>query len=316
MIARRGFTLVELLATVAIVGLLVALLLPAVQSARESARRVHCCNNLRQIGTAIQSRIQSHTFIPRARSSNTPASHTWVVHILPFIGQTTVHAHFTTPISGVPMEDGVNGLSSAAFLATGAAQTLIPQMLCPSSPRTTRFSTSASTIASGLACGDYAANYGGNEPAQGNNTWWPFTTVGSTSNGPFPLLMWTTTLAAGRGGFPGLPVAAIIDGMSRTLFVGEKFIPPSGFGSAGDDTIYTSNSPNHHASAREGSIAGLALGPADNAAALQRSFGSYHPGQVHFVFGDGRVAALSTDIAGSVLSLLARRNDRQPIADY
>lgn len=89
MIQRRAFTLVELLVVIAIIGILVALLLPAIQSAREAARRTQCTNNLRQIGLGILSFEAAHKMMPPGGLSdgNMLSFHAW---ILPFIEETTL----------------------------------------------------------------------------------------------------------------------------------------------------------------------------------------------------------------------------------
>ena len=79
----RGFTLVELLVVIAIIGVLVALLLPAVQSARESARRASCANNLHQIGVALQSFHSDRKKLPPSRYFN--GYPTWFAIILPYV---------------------------------------------------------------------------------------------------------------------------------------------------------------------------------------------------------------------------------------
>src|SRR5262245_8373889 len=82
---NRGFTLVELLVVIAIIGILVALLLPAVQAAREAARRTQCSNNLKQMGLAVHNFHDTYTGLPPLSSGNGYAS-LWV-HLMPFAEQ-------------------------------------------------------------------------------------------------------------------------------------------------------------------------------------------------------------------------------------
>ena len=98
-VARRrpGFTLIELLVVIAIIGILVALLLPAVQQAREAARRTQCKNNLKQLGLAIHNYLDSHRFLPSsgAVSPQSPGQPPWSAQaaLLPFLDGGTIYSH-------------------------------------------------------------------------------------------------------------------------------------------------------------------------------------------------------------------------------
>jgi prepilin-type N-terminal cleavage/methylation domain-containing protein len=95
---RHAFTLVELLVVIAIIGILIALLLPAVQAAREAARRMQCANNLKQIGLALHNYVDSHKSFPPQAVWGYPGSppqgpyhHTWVTMILPYLEQSALY---------------------------------------------------------------------------------------------------------------------------------------------------------------------------------------------------------------------------------
>ena len=99
---RSAFTLIELIMVVSIIAVLIALLLPAIQSAREAARRAQCTNNLLQLGLALGNYASAHNVLPpgvvdeKGPILNLPRGyhHSWVVQILPFLGQNNVYRRF------------------------------------------------------------------------------------------------------------------------------------------------------------------------------------------------------------------------------
>ncbi len=130
---HHGFTLVELLVVIAIIGVLVALLLPAVQAAREAARRSECMNNLKQWGLALQNYHATHNKFPQGCQETESGEHgaTWFVKALPYVEAGNAYA-------GLDVQDGTFWLNSYTVKGLGNGRHLdgfSPSFFhCPSSP--------------------------------------------------------------------------------------------------------------------------------------------------------------------------------------
>jgi prepilin-type N-terminal cleavage/methylation domain-containing protein len=134
--SRAGFTLVELLVVIAIIGVLVALLLPAVQSAREAARRTQCTNQIKQLGLALHNFHDVNLTFPAARDQlpSSPSLSTiyvasWVPRILPFIEQQAMYSQYD--FNQTWDNTGVGGNANAT---TGVVLKDVKGFLCPSAP--------------------------------------------------------------------------------------------------------------------------------------------------------------------------------------
>jgi prepilin-type N-terminal cleavage/methylation domain-containing protein len=318
---RQGFTLVELLVVIAIIGVLVALLLPAVQSARESARRVQCQNHLKQLGLAAQTHHETHGFFPSGGwgymwvgdadlGSGPKQPGGWIYQILPFIEQQTAHQ---LGAGGTPEEKKV--------AAEQLVQVVVSTMNCPSRRAPQLYPHLPSTAMSlrpynpgvggqrvgkmGLiARSDYAANGGTvrNSMLRGPDTLSKAKGYGWTSPEQFN----------GINSFRStVSIAHVKDGTTHTYFCGEKYVTPelyetySGPGDAqsmylgyDQDTCRWTSNP----------VTQDRVGLWND-----EGFGSAHSGICQFAMCDGSVRTVSFDINRKVHEHLGNRKDGQVI---
>lgn len=153
-----GFTLIELLVVIAIVGILLSLLMPAVQSAREAARRLQCSNNLRQIALAVLQYESAHQALPPAGLIDSPTTQfecrtgrmlSWVVLVLPHMDEMNLYQRFDLDASVLQQQP------------FEAQETFLPLMLCPSDNARGRFYVDEEfTEGKRFAKGNYAAYVG------------------------------------------------------------------------------------------------------------------------------------------------------------
>ena len=305
--SRAAFTLVELLVVIAIIGVLVALLLPAVQAAREAARRMSCSNNLRQMGIATHNFHDTFNFLPPAFIGNntdtTDGFATWGAIILPFIEGGNQYALWDTRymVSEQPRD---------------AVENQIKTYLCPSRPAAVLSigDFTSKSGGTGGALSDYAASFGtAPDFAKSNGALIPNKpSVGTDSNGKAIVLKWSGQLSFG----------SIIDGTTNTLLFGEKHVRPNSLRGKNEDRSIFSGIRNTHRrmvgiNAPDNEQRPLMPPTAQSTALANSAFGGPHPGLTQFVFCDGSVRGLRLTTDLQTLSYLAQRDDGQVISgDY
>ncbi len=296
----NGFTLVELLVVIAIIGVLVALLLPAVNAAREAARRVQCQNNLKQLALGIELHHGVKRHFPPARigsrqhpSGTDQYAVSWAFLLLPFLEeQAIVDAH--DPNARV--DDEVNA---------GAMRVPVSAFFCPTrrgpiADRDFDNDNSPSLVRGVGAAGDYAANSGTStrHGMPGRDT------VDREEVGP----IFTLSRIRAR---------QVTDGLSKTYSLGEKYLPPEPTGvpdglkhlAQGDVAFFTGDA--RHTIVRRSS-AGFPDSLTDS---YPGKFGSAHNDISHFAFLDGSVHSLEHDIEIDLLKKLSAIGDGGKIPD-
>ncbi|MFI4877022.1 MAG: DUF1559 domain-containing protein [Blastopirellula sp. JB062] len=334
--SARGFTLVELLVVIAIIGVLIALLLPAVQQAREAARRMQCSNNLKQMGLGIHNWHDTFGKLPPLVLYSGRAS--FFVQILPQMEQNAAYDILNGGNAdtsnrthmGEMMETNWDRLNDTE--KNGLAN--IDYMTCPS-----RRSASDAIRPTGAARGpltDYAAVAIATDvhstTTLTDSLWWQHhdSEQAASANRLKSALICAkpgaSSIAAPERWAQGKPrnsFASITDGLSNTALVGEKHLAAKELGKccSGNDNSDGSWLFNSH-TGREYNVARnlrarMGRGPNDTDVrpSILIGFGSWHPGICQFLYADGSVSNLSNTTPELVRRQLGHISDGTVISE-
>ena len=232
----RAFTLVELLVVIAIIGILVSLLLPAVHSAREAARRIQCANNARQLALACLNYESANREFPYGRKYDIWDTYTWIQLAMAFIEEGPVQDNYwTLPQTGyVRSYPGPNGPIGNDVRLRTARHSLIPGFYCPSDR------TPAPNELHTAEFGFWRGNYRG---CTGTGDMYGFRAgnadVGPIGVGIFGVLPGQSIDPSARIKTRGVRIGKVKDGLSKTVLLGEGLVPLNeGWGGVLGETIY------------------------------------------------------------------------------
>jgi prepilin-type N-terminal cleavage/methylation domain-containing protein/prepilin-type processing-associated H-X9-DG protein len=318
-VSRSAFTLIELLVVIAIIGILIALLLPAVQVAREAARQLQCAGNLKQLGLAATSHEKAHGWFPtggwgwnwvgdpdRGFGQQQPGS--WVFNVLPYI---EMQALWERAADGNPDAHTTAQMDNAREVA----RTPVPILNCPScrppipfpKPKEGTFiAVNASNNppdSNVIARTDYAVNVGDQPVNQGG--------AGPSSLAGAANFSWLNTDSINGVCFQRsqVTVADISDGTNHTIFVGERFLEPRYYLEPPES--YWADSENMYTGYNNDSSRVTQEPPLQHVDGFytELHFGSPHDGGCHFSFCDGSVRFLSYSIDATLFKNLGNRRD-------
>ena len=350
----RGFTLLELLVVIAITGILAGFLLTAVQAARESARRMQCAENLRQIGIGVLQHHGARMYYPSAGSNSEDFNLMptrdpgferlgWGYQILPYIGQPALHE----AVRGIRPTSLIPSLGNRALV-----EVPVSTYTCPS--RGIRVANDRSN-GMNYALGDYAGILFGYLSDQWKNSHNDEELIGRV----YKEFAWRSILSKGGHNYngtyhkwPSVRVSDVIDGTSHTLVAMEKGVWSRHYSTSTDISAaicceiygwaHNAHQPTMRSIAGDGGLAfggttgswggspGRGVGPkirSDdeprgkggwNEEYWEQGFGSAHMGILKALFGDGSVRCINFDVdvsMGGVLFRLGCRDDGLAI-DY
>jgi len=339
---RGGFTLVELLVVIAIIGILVALLLPAVQAAREAARRMSCSNNLHNIGLACLNFHDSAKHLPITISQwpedwnlhmtqflgpkdgkmdpkNGGPGYSgkgWIVDILPPMEETTIYDAIKTALKNSTGDKKftLTGPTSGSGMGHPAIRDIISQQLpwlsCPSDPsaqpsdRLWYWRVFTATTSYKGVIGDSEITSDGGGPAKDS----PFTDLGSDdchNTAECNGLIWRATY------FYPVSLRKVTDGTSKTFMVGESVVAQDYHSAAffSDGDWATCGNPLNYFIIPEEETE-IKKAPNWQAA---RGFKSLHPGGAQFVMADGSVQFVNESISHDVYRGLSTRDGGETV---